>query len=120
MVHVKPIEAAQARPSASSPGLAADRKTAATVSLDQPPYQTDVVLRDGSTLRLRPVRRDDRDGLTALHDRLSATAAVLIDDAARPGEQQMLAQWQSAYPDVPFTFHWTQNGAGLGLRSSEA
>ena len=70
-MHVKPIEAAQARPGASGPGLAADRKTAATVSSDQPPYESDVVLRDGSTLRLRPVRRDDREGLQALHDRLS-------------------------------------------------
>jgi acetate---CoA ligase (ADP-forming) len=35
-------------------------------------YESDVVLRDGSTLRLRPVRADDADGLRALHDRLSA------------------------------------------------
>ena len=34
-------------------------------------YESDVVLRDGSTLRLRPVRPDDVDGLRALHDRLS-------------------------------------------------
>ena len=67
-MHVKPIEAAQCR---AGPGLAADGKTAATVSSDQPPYETDVVLRDGSTLRLRPVRWDDREGLLALHDRLS-------------------------------------------------
>jgi acetyl coenzyme A synthetase (ADP forming)-like protein len=35
-------------------------------------YESDVVLRDGSTLRLRPVRPDDADGLRTLHDRLSA------------------------------------------------
>ena len=34
-------------------------------------YESDVVLRDGSTLRLRPVRPEDRDGLLALYDRLS-------------------------------------------------
>lgn len=34
-------------------------------------YESDVVLRDGSTLRLRPVRPDDGEGLRELHDRLS-------------------------------------------------
>lgn len=34
-------------------------------------YESDVVLRDGSTLRLRPVRPGDADGLRDLHDRLS-------------------------------------------------
>src|SRR6185295_5159251 len=35
-------------------------------------YESDVVLRDGSTLRLRPVRPDDAHKLRTLHDRLSA------------------------------------------------
>jgi acetyl coenzyme A synthetase (ADP forming)-like protein len=34
-------------------------------------YESDVVLRDGSTLRLRPVRPGDADGLRDLHERLS-------------------------------------------------
>jgi acetyl coenzyme A synthetase (ADP forming)-like protein len=34
-------------------------------------YESDVVLRDGSTLRLRPIRPEDRDALTAFYDRLS-------------------------------------------------
>lgn len=34
-------------------------------------YESDVVLRDGSTLRLRPVRADDEAELRKLHDRLS-------------------------------------------------
>ena len=34
-------------------------------------YESDVVLRDGSTLRLRPVRPGDAEALLALHDRLS-------------------------------------------------
>jgi acetyl coenzyme A synthetase (ADP forming)-like protein len=34
-------------------------------------FESDVVLRDGSTLRLRPVRPDDVEGLRQLHDRLS-------------------------------------------------
>ena len=34
-------------------------------------YESDVVLRDGSTLRLRPIRSGDAEALQALHDRLS-------------------------------------------------
>jgi RimJ/RimL family protein N-acetyltransferase len=34
-------------------------------------YESDVVLRDGSTLHLRPIRPDDAEALLALHDRLS-------------------------------------------------
>jgi len=34
-------------------------------------YESDVVLRDGSTLRLRPIRPGDRDELLGLYDRLS-------------------------------------------------
>ena len=34
-------------------------------------YESDVVLRDGSTLRLRPIRPGDAEALLALHDRLS-------------------------------------------------
>jgi acetyl coenzyme A synthetase (ADP forming)-like protein len=34
-------------------------------------HESDVVLRDGSTLRLRPVRAEDRDRLIELYDRLS-------------------------------------------------
>jgi len=65
MVHVKPIEAAQARPGASSPGLAADRKTAATMSSDQPPCETDVVLRDTWRRRSRSAQRSGSDGDTS-------------------------------------------------------
>ena len=72
MVHVNQSEAPQPRPSASDPGLAADREPTGTLSSDQPQqYESDVVLRDGSTLRLRPVRPGDREGVLALHNRLS-------------------------------------------------
>lgn len=54
--------------------------------------------------------------LPALHDRLADDACVVVDDAARPGEQEFLAEWQRRYPDVAFTFHWTQNGAAVGHR----
>lgn len=41
-------------------------------------YESDVVLRDGSTLRLRPVRPDDGEGLRELHDRLSRESLYFL------------------------------------------
>jgi acetyl coenzyme A synthetase (ADP forming)-like protein len=51
-------------------------------------YETDVILRDGSTLYLRPIRADDAAGARALYDRLSSdsrrfrffTAAPSVDE----------------------------------------
>ena len=40
-------------------------------------YEFDVVLRDGSTLRLRPVRPDDGEALRGLYDRLSRDSLYL-------------------------------------------
>ena len=48
-------------------------------------YESDVVLRDGSTLRLRPVRPDDGEALVRLHERLSAESWYFRFFNARPG-----------------------------------
>jgi len=42
-----------------------------TIFLDAPECECDVVLSDGSTVHVRPVRPDDADGLVAFHARLS-------------------------------------------------
>ena len=34
-------------------------------------WESDVVLADGGTVRVRPIRGDDMDALTGLYDRLS-------------------------------------------------
>ncbi|HEY7547243.1 MAG TPA: hypothetical protein VID27_20280, partial [Blastocatellia bacterium] len=34
-------------------------------------YESDILLRDGSTLRLRPIKTEDATGLMELHRRLS-------------------------------------------------
>ena len=43
----------------------------------RPAFESDVVLRDGSTLRLRPVRPDDASGLRDLYARLSPESLYL-------------------------------------------
>ena len=40
-------------------------------------YEADVVLSDGATVHVRPIRPDDGDGLVALHGRLSAETVYL-------------------------------------------
>ena len=36
-------------------------------------WESDVVLADGGTVRVRPIRADDEDALLGLYERLSAT-----------------------------------------------
>ena len=40
--------------------------------VDPATWEADVVLADGGTVHLRPIRPDDADALLALHRRLSA------------------------------------------------
>src|SRR5262249_61389148 len=40
-------------------------------------YESDILLRDGSTLRLRPIKRDDTGSLIELHNRLSPRSVYL-------------------------------------------
>lgn len=53
--------------------------------------------------------------LDVIHDRLNPGARVLVDDAMRPGEQEVMARWARDHPDVEFGYLLTQNGAALGV-----
>lgn len=55
--------------------------------------------------------------LDVMHDRLTPGARVLVDDAMRPGEQEVMARWQRDHPDVEFNYLLTQNGAALGVKA---
>src|SRR5688500_5919274 len=50
-------------------------------------HESEVVLRDGSTLRLRPVRAEDRDRLIELYDRLSPDSRRFRFFAATSGSE---------------------------------
>ena len=58
-------------------------------------YESDVVLRDGSTLRLRPVRSGDREGLLALTKMLHR-AGLLSGDFTTTKVADVL--WQAGAP----------------------
>jgi acetyl coenzyme A synthetase (ADP forming)-like protein len=66
-------------------------------------YESDVVLRDGSTLRLRPVRPDDADGLRALHDRLSAASLRFRFFSVRRDSDDEVSRLLRADHDNEFT-----------------
>jgi len=55
--------------------------------------------------------------LPAFEHRLSANAAVLLDDAARPGEQRIVARWASEFPDFKVVNAEAEKGAAILLRA---
>ena len=42
-----------------------------------PQFEADVVLTDGGTVLIRPIRPDDRDALARFHERLSPESVYL-------------------------------------------
>lgn len=46
--------------------------------------------------------------------KLSPGGVVLLDDAARPGEQRIMARWRAEYPKISFEWLDTQKGALVG------
>ncbi|MFN8102924.1 MAG: class I SAM-dependent methyltransferase [Acidimicrobiia bacterium] len=54
--------------------------------------------------------------LDVVCDRLAPGARVLVDDALRPGEQEVMVRWGRDHPDVEFAYLLTQNGAALGVK----
>lgn len=54
--------------------------------------------------------------LPTLHERLASACTVLLDDAFRADELEVLRRWQLSYPDLPFELRWTVHGAAVGHR----
>ena len=50
--------------------------------------------------------------LPALHDRLAPGALVVLDDAGRPGEREILRRWGEALPQWEFS---AREGAGIAV-----
>jgi len=58
----------------------------------------DLLVIDGPPQAIRPLARYPAAPL--LFGRLQVGAAVFLDDAARPGEQAILARWQTEFPSL--------------------
>ena len=65
-------------------------------------YESDVVLRDGSTLRLRPVRPGDREGLLALYGRLSPDSRWFRFFGTTSGDEAEVSRLLGADHDSDF------------------
>lgn len=63
---------------------------------DLPDLSIDLLVVDGPPVTLGPVARYPAGPM--LFPRLSANAAVLVDDADRAGEQQIAQRWQEEFP----------------------
>jgi acetyl coenzyme A synthetase (ADP forming)-like protein len=72
---------------------------------------TDVILRDGSTLRLRPPRGDDAVSLVALLERLSEESSYRRFHGFRAPGVELVAGWLE--PD------WQERGALLGMLADD-
>lgn len=78
------------------------------------PDQIDLLVVDGPPWTLHPLVRGSAE---ALFDRVPPGGAVMLDDAARPGEWLVAARWRARWPQ----FHWQRPRGGtkgllLGVR----
>jgi predicted O-methyltransferase YrrM len=67
----------------------------------QLPERIDLLIVDGPPWTVHPLTRGSAE---SLFDRIPPGGAVLLDDAARPGERIVAAIWRKRWPDFNFRF----------------
>lgn len=77
------------------------------------PDSIDLLVVDGPPWFRHPLVRGAAE---ALFDRIAPGGAVLLDDAARPGERLVAHRWRRRWPGFDFTRLPTQKGALRGVR----
>ncbi len=85
-------------------------------ALGQSPEAIDLLIIDGPPAFAAGHERRRAPALEAFDDRLTADASVFLDDIDRPGEQQVLAEWQQ-HLDWRFTIDTTA-GIAHGTRQT--
>lgn len=68
-------------------------------AMDKLPDRIDLLIIDGPPWSVHPLVRGAADSLFA---RLSPSAVVLLDDAARPGERIVAERWRQRWPHIDF------------------
>jgi predicted O-methyltransferase YrrM len=61
------------------------------------PERVDLLVVDGPPANAAAIGRSRERALDAFHDRLTADATVLLDDARRPGERAVIASWSERF-----------------------
>lgn len=81
--------------------------------LDALPDRIDLLVVDGPPWFRHPFIRGAAE---ALFDRLTPGGAILLDDAARPGERLVAQRWRQRWPDIDFRLLPTMKGALIGIQ----
>lgn len=79
--------------------------------VDALPAGIDLVIIDGPPSKDRALAR--YPALSAVIDRLSAGAAIILDDADRPEEQAVLARWRREVASIHYHHEPTEKGAAV-------
>lgn len=74
--------------------------------LEQIPLQIDLLIIDGPPWAVHPFARGAAE---CLFSRLSENGAILLDDAARPGERIVARRWAKRWPEIEFTYEAAGN-----------
>lgn len=78
----------------------------------------DLLVIDGPPGRLQPLSR--YPALPLLWPGLAADALIMLDDAARPDEQEMLRLWQAGFPELKSEYLETARGCSILRRQPPA
>lgn len=82
-------------------------------ALDGVPESIDLLLIDGPPWTLHPLVRGSAE---RLFDRIAPGGAVMLDDAARPGERTIAARWKKRWPDFDWRLEPGIKGTLVGIR----
>lgn len=78
------------------------------------PHQIDLLVIDGPPWTIHPLTRGSAEILFA---RIAPGGAVILDDAARPGERLVARRWRRRWPEFDFRLvHAGTKGTLVGLR----
>jgi len=84
-------------------------------ALDHVPLQIDLLVIDGPPWSVHPFARGAAE---LLFPRISSGGAIVLDDAARPGERIVSRRWKQSWPDFEFSYETGgTKGTLIGRRS---
>lgn len=78
----------------------------------------DLLIVDGPPGKDQPMAR--YPALPQLHELLSPDAVILVDDARRPDEQRMVAEWTERFDDFTHEYRDTEKGTSFLYRNAPA
>jgi predicted O-methyltransferase YrrM len=81
---------------------------------DELPDGIDLLVIDGPPAWREEQAESRGSAAPAAFGKLAPGAVVLLDDAARPGEQRIAARWRAEYPEIDFGWRETQKGTLAG------